>query len=581
MRPTDSLCLRSPRARVLPRAIALCLAPPLAAWPVLPALGQTTPNAGSLLQQIERGGQPRLPSRADKPRAAALPEEMPAGAGVSVPVKAFQFTGNTLLPEAKLQDVVAPWRDRTLDLTELRKAAAAVAEAYRAAGWVVRAYLPRQDVTEGVVTIQIVEAVFGATRVEGDAPLRLKLDRVLGFVDAAQKKGEPVNAAALDRALLLIEDTPGVGVSGALTPGAQSGETDLVLKLSAKPWVNGDVGLDNHGGRSTGAARATASFALNSPFGYGEQATAHLMYSEGIEYLRLGATMPVGGHGLRVGANGSVLRYRLTAPEFAALDAHGDSHTVGLEASYPIVRARLKNLYLSVAADHKRFNNLSNGAVATRYSVNNYSAGLQGNYFDNLLGGGANTAGVTFVTGRLNLNGSPNQAADALTTRSDGTFNKVRYNLARRQVLTDKLSLYGALSGQWANKNLDSSEKFYLGGPNGVRAYPVNEAGGTSGELASVEARLALPANLTLSGFYDWGHVVINRTKDFPGAAVINDITLKGLGTSLIWNGPHNTQVRVTWARRIGTNPNPTLTGLDQDGSKVKNRFWLSAGFSF
>ena len=444
--------------------------------------------------------------------------------------------------------------------------------------------LPRQDITEGIVTIQIVEAVFGAARAEAadtERPLRLKLDRALTYVDAVQKKGQPVSAAALDRALLLMEDLPGTGVTGSLMPGAQDGETDLLLKLSAKPLINGDVALDNAGSRSTGSTRLTASLALNSPLGYGEQATANIIYSEGSEYLRLGATMPVGAQGWRAGAHGSVLRYQLTSPEFAALEARGTSETAGLEASYPLIRSRFSNLYLNLNADRKQFDNRSNGVSVTRYSVNSVAAGLQGNRFDNWAGGGANSGSVTFVTGNVNLNGSPNQAADAATTRTEGSYNKVRYAASRRQVITEAIAALASLTGQMANKNLDSSEKFYLGGPYGVRAYPVNEGGGSSGQLINLEARAALPRNVTLSGFYDWGHVVVNRHKDFQGAAVINEVTLKGAGIAMGWSGRDGANVRATWARRIGENPNPTASGQDQDGSKVRNRVWLSASFSF
>jgi hemolysin activation/secretion protein len=562
----------------------LCLVPPLAAWPLLPALAQTPPNAGSLLQQLERGSEPRLPGRADKPRAEPLPQETPKSPGIAVAVKQFRFAGNTLLSEDALRAAVAPWVNRTVDFTELRKAAAAAAEAYRAAGWIARAYLPRQDITDGEVVIQIAEAAFGTARVEnrqGEAPLRLKFERVLLYVDAAQKKGAPLSAAALDRALLLIEDLPGTGVSGSLTPGAHEGETDLALKLSAKPLFTGDVALDNAGSRATGSTRLTASLALNSALGYGEQATANLLYSEGSEYLRLAATLPAGTDGWRVGANASALRYQLTAPEFAALEARGHSETAGLEASYPLLRSRLSNVYLNLNADHKRFDNRSLGASVTRYRVNNLAAGLNANHFDNWGGGGASAASVHFVTGKVNLNGSPNQAADAATTQSAGTFHKIRYAASRRQALTETLAALASFSGQWANKNLDSSEKFYLGGPYGVRAYPVNEGGGSSGQLLNLETRAALPGQLSLSAFYDWGHVVVNRHQDFPGAAVINAMTLQGAGLALGWTGPGGTQVRATWARRIGDNPNPTATGLDQDGSKVRNRFWLSASLSF
>lgn len=566
------------------RVAAFCLVPPLAAWPVMPALSQTPPNAGSILQQIERAQEPRLPGRGDTPRAAPLPEEIHAPAGATVDVKAFRFAGNRLLSEAALAEVVTPWVNRTLDFNELRKATAAVAEVYRAAGWIVRAYLPRQDITEGIITIQIVEAVFGAARAEAaqaDRPLRLKLDRALTYIDAVQKKGEPVNANAIDRALLLIDDLPGTGASASLSPGAHDGETDLLLKLGTKALFNGEVTLDNAGSRSTGSTRLTSSLALNSPLGYGEQATANLLYSEGSQYLRLGASAPLGARGLRLGVSGSALRYRLVSQEFSALDAHGTSYTLGLDASYPLIRSRFSNLYVNLGAEHKRFDNRSDGAVVTRYGVNNLSAGLQGNRYDNWLGGGANVGSVHFVTGKVNLNGSPNQAADALTTRSAGSFNKIRYHFSRRQALTDTVTALASLSGQQANKNLDSSEKFYLGGPYGVRAYPVNEGGGASGQMINLEARAALPHGFTLSGFYDWGQVVVNRHKDFPGAAVINEITLKGAGIAVGWSHRDGAQLRAIWARRIGENPNPTLNGLDQDGSKVRNRFWVTGSFSF
>ena len=546
-----------------------------------PAFAQTPPSAGTILQQMERGLTPALPGRDVKPRVMPLPEEMQAPAGIKIEVKQFRFAGNSLLKDARLAEVVSPWRGRTVDFAELRKAAAAVAEAYRAAGWIVHAYLPRQDITDGVVTIQVIEAVFGSARIDGDAPVRLKWDRVLRYVNTAQKKGEPLSAAAIDRALLLIEDLPGVGVAGSLTPGAAEGETDLLLKLIAKPLLNGDVALDNAGSRATGNARVSGGLSINSPLGLGEQATLNLVHAQGIEYARLGATIPVGANGWRIGANGSVLRYRLVAPEFAALNALGTSSTAGVEASYPIVRARLSNLYLNINADRKKFNNESAGAAVTRYAVDSVSIGLLGNHFDAWAGGGANNAGIHMISGKVDLGGSPNQAADAATTRTQGNFTKFRYAVSRRQVITDKLQVLASVSGQAANKNLDSSEKMYLGGPNGIRAYPANEGGGSSGQMVNLEARYALPLNLVMSGFYDWGHVTVNHQNDFPGAAAINSVTLKGAGLSLGWTGLNGANVRVTWARRIGVNPNPTAAGLDQDGSHVRNRFWLSAGFSF
>ena len=81
--------------------------------------------------------------------------------GTLVTVSAFEFTGNTLLTKEKLAPAVAPLLNKPLDFKDLQKAAASVAEVYREAGWIVRTFLPAQEIVNGIVRIHIVEAVFG------------------------------------------------------------------------------------------------------------------------------------------------------------------------------------------------------------------------------------------------------------------------------------------------------------------------------------------------------------------------------------------------------------------------------------
>jgi hemolysin activation/secretion protein len=201
--------------------------------------------------------------------------------------------------------------------------------------------------------------------------------------------------------------------------------------------------------------------------------------------------------------------------------------------------------------------------------------------FDNFGGGGANNASITLVQGIDDLAGSPNEAADALTTRDAGSFQKLRFSAARQQVITDRFSLYADFSGQAASKNLDSSEKFYLGGPDGVRAYPVNEGGGAEGLLLNLEARERLPANFNAVGFFDWGSVHVNKDNNIAGAALPNTDDLKGVGVSLAWQAKFGLSLKATFAHRLGSNPDPTSTGDDQDGSHIENRVWLQASIPF
>jgi hemolysin activation/secretion protein len=241
----------------------------------------------------------------------------------------------------------------------------------------------------------------------------------------------------------------------------------------------------------------------------------------------------------------------------------------------------MRNLYLGFNADSKHFDNEANGQIATNYDIDSFSASLAGNRYDNFGGGGATSASLVWIHGRTNLNGSPNQAADAVTTRTDGSFNKLRYAVSRNQVITDKLNFYTALSGQAADKNLDSAEKFYLGGSSAVRAYPANEGGGSSGQLVNLELRQRLPYNFTLTGFYDWGHIQINEHNRFVGAPQLNNYNLHGAGLGINWISAYGFSIKAEWAHRFGDNPNPAVNGNDQDGSLDKNRIWLNASYIF
>jgi hemolysin activation/secretion protein len=274
--------------------------------------------------------------------------------------------------------------------------------------------------------------------------------------------------------------------------------------------------------------------------------------------------------------------YKVITPEFKAANINGNSNTWGLDAQYPLVRTRTRNLYLSAAFDDKSFDNKANSATTTQYGVRNATLGLMGNQFDKWGGGGANMASLNLTAGTVDLNGSPNKAADATTTQTHGSFSKLRYALSRQQALTADWSLYALVTGQFANKNLDSSEKFFLGGANGVRAYPSSEGGGSEGTMLNLELRWRAMSNLVVTGFYDWGSVTVNKNNSFTGAPVLNRFDLDGLGASLTWTGPMGLNLKGTFAHRLGDNPNrDATTGKDQDGSLNKNRFWLTASLPF
>lgn len=537
------------------------------------------PDAGVLRQQIEALRDLPAPRPAAPTVSAPLPVA-PVADGVSVSVKRFVIEGNTLLDQGALQALVQPYVGQTLNFSQLEAVVAEVGKLYRQAGWVARVYLPQQEVDQGVITIQVVEAKFGQLIFEGPPSQRLSQEQVRRIMYAQQAPGTPLRQDRVDRGYLIASDLGAVELSASMREGQALQTTDVVMQLSDKPRFNASLSGDNAGAVSTGRYRASVNAGMVSPAGIGDLLNTSLTHTDGSDYYGLSYQAPLGSAGWRLELSASKFDYKLISPELLSLNASGSSGTTGLDATYPLIRALQRNLYLSLNAQAKTFDNRTRGIVSTRYSINTLTTSLNANAYDNWGAGGYNTAGLRWVGGRVDLGGSPNQADDAKTTRTEGDFWKLRVNLARQQTLGAQTALYLAYLGQMASKNLDGSEKLYLGGASGVRAYPANEAGGSQGQLINLELRTQWPNNLSLSGFYDWGRVMVNRDNNYPGASANNELTLQGAGLALAWQPNAKVNVKATWARRIGQNPAPTATGTDQDGTLHMDRFWLTTSLA-
>lgn len=535
---------------------------------------QTIPDAGVLQQQpqqqIEEERRERLPSQAPSLTPEPSPSE-PSPEAETVWVTGYRFEGNTRLTDEQLQAVVAPYVGRRADLTLLREAAAAVTDRYRNAGWIVRTYLPQQDVSGGHILIAIMEATVGEVMLDGDPPTRVTPEHVLGPIRHRLPSGQHLSTTALDRGLLLADDLAGVRVSGALEAGAQSGQTNVRVMAADKPFVHGDVTVNNGGMRATGSIQGLASLRIESPFHRGDRLALTGMFSEGSQYGRVGYTRPVGYSGWQVGASASWLFYDLVASEFDPLQAKGNIQNLGVEAFYPVIRARNYNVQWLLNYDYRRF---SNDAVAVRqsnYQIHEGAMGLAGNWFDELLGAPGGTFGsLHVVAGQVEQGGRQIGENPSVA----GAFTKLRWYLSRQQQVVSWFSLFGSFLGQKAFGTMDTAERLYLGGPQGLRAYPVNEASGSTGWLATAEMRGHLPWGFGLTGFFDAGHV------ENP-AAVGPSYTLKGGGLTLSWRNSLGLALSATWAHRLGENPHPTAIGLDQDGSLHRNHVWFTASYLF
>jgi len=452
---------------------------------------------------------------------------------------------------------------------------------YRSRGLWAKAYLPEQTIRDGIVKIQVVEAKLGKVVIEkGDKRLRFPESRIREFLAYGQTSTATLDVATLQESLKTLDNVPGIAATASLAKGEKAGRTNLLVAVHNTPVLSGDVGVDNYGSRSTGELRGRADLSLNSPFRHGEQFNVHAIYSKGLSYGTLGASYPILANGARFGISGSELDYTLGRP-FQALDGSGYSTSLGAHLTYPLYRAFGTGVWALLSGTQEHFFNRTIAGVASDKKISAGSASVQFNRTDHVLAGGTVLASVTYTAGTLDLSGNGQDLAnDQATARRNGGFEKVNFSLARLQRFTRRTSLWLSARGQMAFKNLDSSEKFYLGGPTGVRAYPTSEGAGDSGVLVTAELRHALNSRLQASVFYDYGYVRPNHktwtgwNSGSPGLS--NGYSLDGIGAGFTWLPGSGFQITGSLATRLGSNPAASATGKDGDGTRDIVRGWLN-----
>jgi hemolysin activation/secretion protein len=544
------------------------------------------PDAGKLLNEQRQPGS-GLPDRLPEPDEAAIERPALVDSGVKVTVKAFRFTGiGSLATEAELQALVADSIGKQLSIGELQGLAVRITYYLRdKKGYLLaRAYLPKQDVTEGVIEIAIVAGrIDGNVRIERKQPARIKQSLLEGIASRAIPEGSAVRVEQIERATLLMKDLPGISAQASLEPGSTTGTTRIIITASEGPLVSGAISSDNFGDSYTGIWRGTGQLAINDPFGLGDQLSLSLTGAERQFQGRAACSLPLGASGLSWSLFYTGLYYELGG-DLSNLNAKGRASTTGTGLTYPLMRSRAASILAGLGFEYQLLTDEANNSATKDRKIPVGSASLSGSFFDSFGGGGLTSANVSLYSGSLDLSGvAAADADDAAGPKTAGAFYRGTYILARLQRLTHSLSLFGSVRGQLAGGNLDSSQKFILGGPTGVRAYPTGEASGDEGHAFTVEPRYDLPfmpswAATQLVGFIDTGWVKLHQTV-WPGSITNisnrNDYWLSGGGAGLNIGKAGLYSIRFSYARTIDSNKGRSATNRDADNRSDNDRFWL------
>jgi len=500
---------------------------------------------------------------------------------LKVLVKDFKINGNKKYDDKILKDLVKESINQELDYDALLKVTTIISNYYRSEGFLATAYLPPQDIKNGVVEIKITEAVLGKITFNVDEGQKLNISKEkirLKILYKVEDDGG-LNISQLDKNIRNFNRTPGINAIAQLEEGKQFGETDIIVTASNTKTITGSTLADNSGSRSSGTGKLTNTINIDGLFNIGDRlsftnvATGNNFQKgkqkEESNYYAMSTTFPMGYNGMQGTFRVSKMEYKLSAP-FDSTMPSGYSSEYNFTLTRPLIEKITKNLNATMSLSRNDYvNDLATGNNSNK-DMTKANLNLGFDSTDTKLGGGVNYGLIGVTLGNLDLQDNfSNYTTDQAGADSSGRNLKAIFNFNRLQKITDKTNILFKFNGQLAADNLDGSEQLTLGGPNGVRAYASSEAAGDAGFTTGLELKRNF-FNFPTTLFYDYGKIRLHKNKwvgwNSTNTDLKNKYALKGWGIATEIPVFNLFNVQLSHSRTIKGNSGRDSNGLDVDG---------------
>ncbi|HBY81380.1 MAG TPA: ShlB/FhaC/HecB family hemolysin secretion/activation protein, partial [Cyanobacteria bacterium UBA11148] len=491
--------------------------------PISPSpLAQTNPNLppGLLEPNLPLPPLPTTPPETPTPsRPLAPPPEtpqnLPAELDVKVTVKEIEILGSTAFSPAELQTAVSSFIGQEATFEELLAIRTAITQLYIDNGYTTSgAFLPSQDLTDGVVRIQVVEG--GIERIDIQGLRRLRPDYVRDRIGLAAQA--PVNLRRLEEALQLLQLDPLLDtVQAELSAGTAPGFSVLQLNVTeAQPLSLAVIG-ENRDSPSVGSLGGTVTIAHNNLLGFGDRLSVDYGLTQGINSYNFSYQIPLNPHDGTLSLSYGRSRSDIIEEPFSRLDINARTSTFSVGFRQPIVRTPSSEFALSLSLDLHQSETFLLEDIPFSFSLGPEK-------------GKSRVTALRFTQDWTNRSATRVLAArsqfsfglDALNSTInengiDGRFMSWVGQFQWVQALGGDAIFIARAGAQLSNDSLLSLEQFSIGGIDTVRGYRQNQRVADNGIVGSLEFRLPIVqqpegiGTIQLAPFFDIGTVWNNE----------------------------------------------------------------------
>jgi hemolysin activation/secretion protein len=267
-------------------------------------------------------------------------------------VKKIQVFGNTIL-KSEIKALTQPLENQNVTLEELICLRTAITELYVSRGYITSgAFLPNnQDITDGIVQIQVVEGEIERIEIQGlkrlkDYYIRSRLERVTQT---------PLNQQKLQNGLALLQLDPLIQtIQAELTTGSTAGKSVLLVNLEEAKALSLELSTDNYRPPNIGSYEGTIALSHGNVLGWGDRFSGDYSITEGLDLYNFGYSVPINPMDGRIG-----LRYwntdsQITEDLFDVFDIRNRTQTFSVEYRQPVYRTPQNEWTLGLNLDIQR-----------------------------------------------------------------------------------------------------------------------------------------------------------------------------------------------------------------------------------
>jgi hemolysin activation/secretion protein len=488
-----------------------------------------------------------LPPLVGKPTPATVPN-----ANAPIPtLTQITFSGNTVESTARLDQVAAGYLHRKLTVGDLAQLKYDITRLYYEDGYIlVRVVTPPQDLTKGVLKIDIYEAKI--EKIENNKGIVAQF--IVDGITSEITPGTVFNETDVESMVRDLDDLPGVAAAVDLKPGAQVGTTDLDIALKQVKDFQQSVSVNNYGSKLTGQWLFNGNFQYGNLLGLGERYVLNVTGSNDTLFtIQGGIQTPIGLRNIILDTSYLYSNSDI-GNAFATLGQNGQTKDFKIGLSSALLNTARQKISVRAGFDARHLVSMILNGNVTQSDDQIRQFTLDGTYLlrlqDTTL-----FADLQYAQGCECLGASPQGDPNASVKGGDPAASIFRGTLFVRQNLWTDASVKGLLTGQYAGDTLLASDLFSIGGYGSVRGFQPAQSTGNSGLQTSIELdqtvwrndMWSISAGPWFDGAWVWNSV--------PGAAIDPNLYAIGLGaelhTGITTIG--DTSIRFDWAHPVGT----------------------------